>query len=405
MNSIERVEAALNFDSPDKVPVWDTTFTEGNNISNVFTLINTPSKNWQPGWREEEKGLFPHPGDDLLILSGIYKWNMPEWAKNNPKYKRNRWLRIPREEIDEWGTIWNRTGKNTSMGHPGRPTLKDWSKLDEHIAKYTPDPFDKSRYEAFIKMSEKFGQDKYRLCMLGLMGPFQTIQNMRGFTNFLMDHKRHPKELKRLLAHFTEVLIKNMDGWIKFGGKPHGFLLIEDLAAQDGPFLSPKMFREFYEPVYGELIKAAHDRGCTWVHHCCGKIDVLIPDLIKWGTDALELDSPRMTGYENLRPFRGKIMFWGCVNIQSIYTQGTPDMCEREVWHMMQNLGTKEGGFGAYFYPQPNHIKVPPENIKAFKRGLEKYGTYSKIPSHWWDYPIPNKWDNDIVPPLPPLKA
>ncbi|MHA1758000.1 MAG: hypothetical protein ACTSVV_14605, partial [Promethearchaeota archaeon] len=68
MNSIERVEAALNFDSPDKVPVWDTTFTEGNNISNVFTLINTPSKNWQPGWREEEKGLFPHPGDDLLIL-------------------------------------------------------------------------------------------------------------------------------------------------------------------------------------------------------------------------------------------------------------------------------------------------------------------------------------------------
>ncbi|MHA1677298.1 MAG: hypothetical protein ACTSW3_00805, partial [Promethearchaeota archaeon] len=76
---------------------------------------------------------------------------------------------------------------------------------------------------------------------------------------------------------------------------------------------------------------------------------------------------------------------------------------EREVWHMIRNLGTRHGGFGAYFYPQSRTIRVPRKNIKAFERGLEKYGVYSQIPEHWWDYPVETKWDYHTVPPLPPL--
>ena len=71
---------------------------------------------------------------------------------------------------------------------------------------------------------------------------------------------------------------------------------------------------------------------------------------------------------------------------------------------MMRNLGTKHGGFGAYFYTEPNVLKTPTKNIKAFKRGLKKYGVYSQIPEHWWDYPVEDEWDDNIVPPLPPSK-
>jgi hypothetical protein len=46
---------------------------------------------------------------------------------------------------------------------------------------------------------------------------------------------------------------------------------------------------------------------------------------------------------------------------------------------MIKNLGTPRGGFGAYFYPQPHHIQVPKANIRAFERGLKKYGDYSRI--------------------------
>ena len=210
------------------------------------------------------------------------------------------------------------------------------------------------------------------------------------------------EELKKMISYLTDFYIQCMDAWIKFGVKPHGFMMVDDLGEQSGPFFSPKTFREFYKDAYGEIIKAAHDRGCEMHMHSCGKIDRLLPAFIDWGMDALEFDSPRMNGYDDLRPYRGKIMFWGCVNIQSIYTQGTPEECEREVWHMMRNLGTKDGGFGAYFYPQTHHIKAPKENQKAFMKGLKKYRTYEKIPENWWDYPTLEKWDAYTVPPLPP---
>ena len=81
-----------------------------------------------------------------------------------------------------------------------------------------------------------------------------------------------------------------------------------------------------------------------------------------------------------------------------------PEEVEREVWHMTRHLGTCNGGFGAYFYPQEGHIRVSRENSLAFEKGLEKYGTYAKISSHWWDYPTVNEWDVNVVPPLPPME-
>jgi uroporphyrinogen-III decarboxylase len=390
LNSIERVKAALNFKAPDKVPVWK--FTSG---SDVYVLGSLPDKNWQPGNYENEKGLFPHV-PDILLRFGLWNWDKPEWAKD-PKYKN--WMNLPREEIDEFGTIWIIGGIDT-MGHPGKPSLTDYSKLDEYFKKYTPNFDEKSRYSFVVQRSKDKASDKYRMCNLGL-GPFHIASSMRGFDKILIDQYRNKKQLKNLLEILTDIFVNYEKMWVKYGAKPHGFVLYDDLGEQQGPFFSPKLFKEFYEPVYRPLIETAHDLGCDFHLHCCGKIDQIIPLLIEWGLDALELDSPRMTGYPELNQFRGKIMMWGCINIQSIYTLGTPEECEREVWHMVRNLGTREGGFGAYFYPQTNHIQAPETNINAFTKGLEKYGVYTKIPEHWWKFPAMNKWKNKEVPPLP----
>ncbi len=69
INSYERVEAALNFNNPDKVPTWGGF----GNTGDIFTLVMLPSKEWRPGWIEEERGLFPHSGDDMVIISGIWE--------------------------------------------------------------------------------------------------------------------------------------------------------------------------------------------------------------------------------------------------------------------------------------------------------------------------------------------
>ncbi|MBY8985108.1 MAG: hypothetical protein KGD65_08585 [Candidatus Lokiarchaeota archaeon] len=391
INSIERVRAALNFKSPDKVPVW-----KFGKESDIFTLFSVPSKTWRPGHYENEKGLFPHVNENL-IKYGLWKWEEPEWAKD-PKY--NDWMSLPREEIDEFGTIWIIGGINT-MGHPGRPTLTDYSKIEEYFEKYTPNFDEEDRYSFVIQRSKGTAKEKYRMCAFGL-GPFQIASQMRGFSQYLLDHKRNKDNLKQLLDILTEIFVNQEKMWVKYGADPHGFVVYDDLGEQSGPFFSPKLFEEFYEPVYKRLIDTAHDLGCDFHLHCCGKIDPIIPLFTDWGLDALELDSPRMTGYPELNQFRGKIMMWGCINIQSIYSLGTPEECEREVWHMIRNLGTRKGGFGAYFYPQTDHIQAPETNVNAFTKGLEKYGVYANIPEYWWIYPVMDKWKNKEVPPLPP---
>ncbi|MHA1268979.1 MAG: uroporphyrinogen decarboxylase family protein [Candidatus Helarchaeota archaeon] len=397
MNSIERVKAALEFNRPGRIPVinWMNLNTIFFN-SDVFPIAAFPSKKWQPGWREGEEGLFPHV--DGYIIG--YKWKKPPWAQD-PKYKN--WRNMKREEIDEWGCIWVRKGDNRTMGHPGRPSLPDWSKLDEYIDMYFPDPTDKSRFAVSLFGSKIFARNKYRM-VLPSMGPFTLASNMRGFTNFLVDHRRNPDKVKQLLEQITDIIIKMVKTVIKLNGKPDGFWLVDDLGTQDRPFFPTDIFRKMYKSSYGVLIKTIHDLGLDFHHHCCGKIDPLIPVLLDWGIDALELDSPRMSGYIDLKSFRGKLMFWGCINIQSIYVKGRPEDCVREVWHMIRNLGTRDGGFGAYFYPQQDQILVPKENIKAFKKGIRKFGNYSRIPDQWWITPAPDSWkanDIDIVPQLP----
>ncbi len=393
MKPLDRVRAALHFNKPDRIPVFNLMGLLKILFKNdIYPLNVMPPKSWQPGWAEDEVGLFPH-----FDLPLGWKWKEPEWVKE-PEYEN--WKNQEREEIDEWGCIWKQTGERKTMGHPGRPSLPEWSKLDEYIGKYILDPDDKSRYKLGLRLSKIFGRRKYRLISIG-SGPFTIAHRMRGFSNFLIDLRRHPQEVKNLLERITDFLVQHIKNYVKFGVKPHGVFMAEDLGTQQRPFMSPKLFQELLEPSYRRIINAAHDFGGEYHQHCCGKIDDLIPLLIDWGLDAFEFDSPRMTGYPALKPFRGKIMFWGCVNIQSIYVNCPPDDVAREVWHMVRNLGTPEGGVGAYFYSQYKDIQVPMENIKAFSQGIKMYGNYSKIPPEWWGVPVSSEWQDDIVPPLP----
>lgn len=388
MNSRERVKAALNFNKPDKIPIFDIV------SGDLIPLPIIHSKKWKPGWNEGEEGLFPH-------VRGYVDWDRPDWAKNKPEFEGNNWRKIPHEEIDEWGCIWNMKGKDRDMGHPGRPSLPSWEVFDEYISKYIPDASEESRYKPALQLRKITEDDKYFTLLFNCFGPSQVVAAMRGFDRYLIDHKRHPIELKKALKVVADYHVDVLKYAKKYNMHPDGIWLVDDLGEQTGPFFSPKTFEKFYEESYCTIIDGAHELGIDVHLHCCGKIDPLLKPLIKWGLDAIELDSPRMSGYPDLAPYRGRIMFWGCVNIQSIYTQGTPEEVEREVWHMIRNLGTENGGFGAYFYPTPKDLKAPRKNIKAFSQGLERFGTYSDIPQSWWEYPIQEKWDQHTVPPLP----
>jgi Uroporphyrinogen decarboxylase (URO-D) len=391
MNSFKRVKAAINFTGPDRIPRFKSLFDD------IMPITLFPSKSWHPGYTEYEKDCFPFYNPELFRF--MHRWNRPEWAKVEA-FKRYKWLKLPHLAVNEHGTKYELSGKGDTLGHPVNiGPIDDYTKIDWYKKTYCPDYSDDSRVR--FRRSYKFYTSlmkKYRLGILSSYGPFQIAQEIRGFQNFITDPYKHPEELKDLIDYLKPFFIAQIKK-IKDAYDVHGIFLYDDLATQDRPFFRPKFFKKFFEDIYRTFCDTAHDLGCEFFLHTCGNNIKILPDLIEWGVDGFEFDSPRMNDYSELRKFRGKTVFWGCVNIQTIYVNGTPEECKREVWHMMNNMGTKDGGFIAYFYPQPSHILAPRTNIKAFSAGLRKYGVYDKIPTSWWNEPTPEEWSG--VPPLP----
>jgi uroporphyrinogen decarboxylase len=54
----------------------------------------------------------------------------------------------------------------------------------------------------------------------------------------------------------------------------------DDLGFKTGTLVSPKDLREFVLPGHKLLAKMAHEAGCLYIMHCCGKVDQILDDLI-----------------------------------------------------------------------------------------------------------------------------
>ncbi|NVM54580.1 MAG: hypothetical protein HWN66_12825 [Candidatus Helarchaeota archaeon] len=354
MISRERVQRALTFNKPNRVPIFKPPFND------VFVMLNMPSKGWQPN----EKGVYPHLGDGSIAKLKIYEWKQPDWAIKN-------WWKYDREEVDEWGCYWNKKASDFTMGHPGRPVIDTWDKLDTWEG---PNVTDKQTYKYLGRLSQ-LNLRNYRVALIHDAQFIVTRASMaRGFTNLLIDYLRNPKQVHHLIKKITDIFMTNIEMWLQYN--PDGFFIYDDLGTQSGLFFSPEIFKKYYADPYKEIINYLHDHDYAFHLHSCGNIGELIPTLIDIGVDSIELDSPHQTGIERLLEFRGKIPFWACVDIQSVYPKGSPEEVEQEVIKMIQTFSTQEGGYLAYFYPQPKAINIPKVNIQAFHKALKKWGKY-----------------------------
>jgi hypothetical protein len=153
----------------------------------------------------------------------------------------------------------------------------------------------------------------------------------------------------------------------------------DDSGTQRGEFISPDLWAEMIKPHYARL--------CAWVHrhtkmktffHCCGSIRNLIPHLIEAGVDIL---NPVQTSAAGMDPaelksrFGGRIVFWGggC-DTQSVLPSATPAEVRGHVQDRMRIF--KPGG--GYVFNQVHNIQanVPVENIVAMLEAAHEFGSY-----------------------------
>ncbi len=374
MNSKERVKCAFHFNKPDKVPLLCISPK-----SDFFALLQFEPRSWQP------TNYPPHVlGGDTTLANPFIRWIAYSWKK---KYRKiagypKKWWEVPHKSIDEWGIIWQSSGtksKDKTLGHPIKgPLEKNWDNLDDLTI---PDAKDDARYR-FIKTGiwRILGKNRYVLGSIGADGIFHRCCHFRGFNNFLIDLRKNPKQVEKLIKKILPFYLIQIKRYIKTYPFLDSIMIADDLGTQKSPFLSPTMFKKFFSPAYKPLVDLAHASGLDFILHSCGEIYDLIQPLIDIGVDVLEFDSPHMTGVEKFKHYaeEQKIAFWLSSNIQTTWTQGTPKEVEEEIKYYIKEVGNNNGGLSIYEYPQFFALNTPKANVKAQRKATIKWGSYNE---------------------------
>lgn len=188
--------------------------------------------------------------------------------------------------------------------------------------------------------------------------------------NFLYQLAANPRRIHKFLDRLTELHLSNMEKYLGAVGKYIDIIGFgDDLGMQNGPQISPAMYREFFKPRHQALWNHAK-KLCPHIKvslHCCGGIYPLLRDIIEAGLDAInpvQFNCAEMQVDRLKREFGKDLVFWGggC-DTQYILVHGTPEQVRQHVKKQVEILAPG----GGFVFQQVHNILegVPAENIVA----------------------------------------
>ncbi|MFO1521963.1 MAG: uroporphyrinogen decarboxylase family protein [Kiritimatiellia bacterium] len=200
---------------------------------------------------------------------------------------------------------------------------------------------------------------------------FQDACAAFGMETALMNMVSNPDIFRAVIDRITEFYLKaNGLFYEATRGKLDAVLIGNDFGSQTGLMLSRELIREFVWPGTRRLVDQAKSHGLKVIHHSCGAIQELIPDLIDLGVDAVHPIQALACGMsaEELRDkFAGRMSFCGGVDAQNLLVRGTPEAVARRVRELAALFPT-----GLIISPSHEAIlpDLPPANIEAFFSAL-----------------------------------
>jgi len=195
---------------------------------------------------------------------------------------------------------------------------------------------------------------------------FQDACAAFGMETALMNMIAEPEVFRAVIDRITQFYLEaNALFYEATRGKLDAVLIGNDFGSQSGLMLSRELIRAFVYPGTRALVEQAQAYGLKVIHHSCGAIRDLIPDLAAMGVDAIHPIQALAAGMDAeglARDFRGRVSFCGGVDVQHLLVRGTPDAVRRRVWELKNLFPT-----GLIISPSHEAIlpDIPPENIRA----------------------------------------
>lgn len=405
MTSRERVRAALRHQETDRVPI-DCGGTEDTGLhaiaynklkahlgiaggkAQVFHVYMQLA-NVEPSVRERFSG-------DVVRLSFEPKqWKPWTLADGSP-------CEVP----EGWSPVKRPDGSEVLMGMDGNPMIvrlpdAPWFSPAGPICPLIQVPEDIAKYGQLLKMLDrspwfdetieelaaraKQVREETDYAIVGVFGGhiFAQAQLIRGMANFMCDLAMNETLARALMDTLAESHMEEFTHYIEVLGPYLDIVTVaDDLGAQQGPQLSPDMFRRLVKPylgkLYGHMRSEIARVGCDTklFLHSCGSVYDFIPDLIEMGVEVLnpvQVSAANMDSARLKAEFGDDLVFWGggC-DTQNVLPLETVDGVRAEV---KRRIGDFAPG-GGFVFTQVHNIQpgVPSENIAAMYDAALEFG-------------------------------
>ncbi len=235
-----------------------------------------------------------------------------------------------------------------------------------------PDPAKGIDIQACKTIMEKAPQDS---AIMSLMwsAHFQDACSAYGMETALMRMILEPEMFKAVISRITDFYLEANEIFYEATKEVLDAVLIgNDFGSQTTLLVSPGMLRDHVFEGTKKLIDQAHSYGLKVIHHSCGSIRPVIPDLIDLGVDAIHPIQALATGMEAdglARDFGNDVSFCGGVDAQQLLVNGTPDQIRENVLHLREIFPT-----GLIFSPSHEAIlpDVNPANVEALFKAVRE---------------------------------
>jgi uroporphyrinogen decarboxylase len=209
---------------------------------------------------------------------------------------------------------------------------------------------------------------------------YETAQRLRGWEQFMLDLGGNGALAQALLEKLTENALQNLERYLGAVGAYVDILQMgDDLGTQNGPQISPRMYRRMIKPYHQRVFQfAKQTSGKPVFLHCCGGIYSLLPDLIDAGLDILNPVQIAAVGMDPAalkRDFGRDLVFWGGgADSQRVLPTASPVEVSAHVRRLIE-IFAPGGGF-VFCAIHNIQADVPPENITAMYDTAQMYGKY-----------------------------
>jgi len=337
----ERTLAALHFEEPDLLPIFELAIAPRisksllgrtplySNEPLILKLVSdgVPRRKIEDQIVKDVCDLFHHRLKHDVIAAGMSESSagsgVPGMVKGYDTFLALNAQSVRALEDSRWEIDGRRFRHipETNLMMPEPQIAASPENVEEYLATHSQSKDCISEADLYQEKSliESLGDSVAILGGIGELGTFHTWE----INHLLRWLYTHPTIVRKLVEYDAIRSIENAKVKLEIGIDI--CFLDCDWGTSHGPFMSPRHFKEIWLPALKSVVDAVHKRGGFVIAHSDGDIMPLLEDIVDSGMDGLHSiqASAGMDIARIKRDFGDRISLWGNIDIAYPLTLGT----------------------------------------------------------------------------------